>query len=261
MVNLQQFSPSNSDLVFQVWWANLEGKIPAVQRKGINLLVVLVAWWLWKQRNECVFEGATHGGNRIIQNIKDGIHRWCLAGARCLRAVWSQSVCWLLIVVVFYRLFLRWIFFRVIGSVNVQRLASSNLAHRIRSCAVSPRMLVKLFDLAWIAPADVDLVCPVQATKHRLKPGQCICRVWLCSCMQPNICCVFLFLANVRWFSLDVWSILDLYFDPLNILNAQFSCPFFKKTIYLILQKQSGMHTINNSFKYGMNLGGVWFVE
>lgn len=34
MVNLQQFSPSNSDLVFQVWWANLEGKIPAVQRKG-----------------------------------------------------------------------------------------------------------------------------------------------------------------------------------------------------------------------------------
>jgi hypothetical protein len=56
MVNLQQFYPTNSDLVFQVWWANLEGKMPAVQRKGINSLV-LVAWWLWKQRNECVFEG------------------------------------------------------------------------------------------------------------------------------------------------------------------------------------------------------------
>jgi hypothetical protein len=48
MVNLQQFSPSNSDLVFQVWWANLERKILIVQHKGVNSLVVLVAWWLWK---------------------------------------------------------------------------------------------------------------------------------------------------------------------------------------------------------------------
>lgn len=45
-----------------------------------------------------------------------------------------------------------------------------------------------------------SLVVRVHATKHMV--------------------CVFLFLANVRWFSLDVWSILDLYFDPLNILNA-----------------------------------------
>jgi hypothetical protein len=48
MVNLQQFSPSNSDLVFQVWWTNLERKILIVQHKGVNSLVVLVAWWLWK---------------------------------------------------------------------------------------------------------------------------------------------------------------------------------------------------------------------
>jgi hypothetical protein len=55
----------------------------------------------------------------------------------------------------------------LIGSVNVQRLAGSNLSHRIRSYVVSPRIEAKLFNLAWIAPADACVICPVQATKHR----------------------------------------------------------------------------------------------
>jgi hypothetical protein len=36
----------------------------------------------------------------------------------------------------------------VIGSMNVQHLAGSNLAHGIHSCIVSPRIRAKLFNLA-----------------------------------------------------------------------------------------------------------------
>jgi hypothetical protein len=82
------FSPARADLVFQDWWANLEGKVPHVLRKGINSLVMLLAWWLWKQRNKCVFEGDAPSGNQIIQNIKDGAQRWCLAGAKDLCTIW-----------------------------------------------------------------------------------------------------------------------------------------------------------------------------
>jgi hypothetical protein len=48
----------------------------------------LVAWWLWKQRNKCVFEGDAPSGNQIIQNIKDDAQRWCLAGANDLGTIW-----------------------------------------------------------------------------------------------------------------------------------------------------------------------------
>jgi hypothetical protein len=41
MVNLQQFSPSNSDLVFQVWWANLERSRLCNARGSI----LLSCWW------------------------------------------------------------------------------------------------------------------------------------------------------------------------------------------------------------------------
>lgn len=88
LVNLRQFSPARDDLVFQDWWANLEAKVPYALRKGINSLVMLVAWWLWKQRNNCVFEGDAPSGNQIIQNIKDDAQRWCLAGAKDLGTIW-----------------------------------------------------------------------------------------------------------------------------------------------------------------------------
>jgi hypothetical protein len=88
LVNLRQLSPTTADLVFQDWWANLEAKVPYALRKGINSLVMLVAWWLWKQRNNCVFEGDPPSGNQIIQNIKDDAQRWCLAGAKDLGTIW-----------------------------------------------------------------------------------------------------------------------------------------------------------------------------
>jgi hypothetical protein len=70
LVNMQQFSPTRVDLVFQDWCANLEAKVPHVLRKGVNSLVMLVAWWLWKQRNKCVFEGILPAATRLYRTSK-----------------------------------------------------------------------------------------------------------------------------------------------------------------------------------------------
>jgi hypothetical protein len=70
LVNLRQFSPTRADLVFQDWWTNLEAKVPHALRKGINSLVMLVAWWLWKQRSKCVFEGMLLVATRLYRTSK-----------------------------------------------------------------------------------------------------------------------------------------------------------------------------------------------
>ncbi|GJN25792.1 hypothetical protein PR202_gb13666 [Eleusine coracana subsp. coracana] len=60
-------------------------RVPSKKRKGFNLLVMLVAWCLWKHHNSCVFEGASPNTLTILHNIKDDGQLWSLAGARGLR--------------------------------------------------------------------------------------------------------------------------------------------------------------------------------
>jgi hypothetical protein len=51
-------------------------------------LVILVAWWLWKHRNTCVFEGASPNTRDILQHIQEDATLWGMAGARGLRGIW-----------------------------------------------------------------------------------------------------------------------------------------------------------------------------
>jgi hypothetical protein len=55
-------------------------------------MVALVAWWLWKHRNTCVFEGASPSISIIVQDIKEDTRMWCLAGATGLRKIWPYLV-------------------------------------------------------------------------------------------------------------------------------------------------------------------------
>jgi hypothetical protein len=52
-VGLQSLSSGAAVLVFQEW-REAESRVPKLQKKGFNSIVILVAWWLWKHRNACV---------------------------------------------------------------------------------------------------------------------------------------------------------------------------------------------------------------
>lgn len=85
LVGLQRFTPRHNDEVFQNWWRTVETRVPKQQRAGFNSLVILlVAWWMWKHRNACVFYGTSPSTQRTIQDIKDEATMWCMAGARGL---------------------------------------------------------------------------------------------------------------------------------------------------------------------------------
>jgi hypothetical protein len=51
------------------------------QQKGFNSAVILVAWWLWKHRNACVFEGQSSCAQQLLQSTRDDAVRWSLVEA------------------------------------------------------------------------------------------------------------------------------------------------------------------------------------
>jgi hypothetical protein len=44
-----------NDEVFQEWWRKAEARLPKCKKKGLNSLVMIVAWCVWKHRNACTF--------------------------------------------------------------------------------------------------------------------------------------------------------------------------------------------------------------
>jgi hypothetical protein len=66
LVNLQHIAPGPQDINLQDWWRVVENRVPKQQRKGFNSLVLLVAWWIWKHRNACIFQGASPHAPTLI---------------------------------------------------------------------------------------------------------------------------------------------------------------------------------------------------
>ena len=55
---LQDFSPLPDDKVLHVWWMHILDLFPNNYKRGLNSLIILVAWSVWKRRNDVVFNGA-----------------------------------------------------------------------------------------------------------------------------------------------------------------------------------------------------------
>lgn len=79
-----ELSPQAADVVFCDWWLKINGRVPGSMKRGLNSLVILGAWMLWKHRNDCVFNGASPSVQQALRQIADEGNLWCLAGARGL---------------------------------------------------------------------------------------------------------------------------------------------------------------------------------
>jgi nuclear pore complex protein Nup210 len=58
---------------------------PKTLRKSLASITLLTPWLIWKQRNDCVFNGAQPSVNNVIANIKDEATLWARARAPGLR--------------------------------------------------------------------------------------------------------------------------------------------------------------------------------
>ncbi|GJN33672.1 hypothetical protein PR202_gb22293 [Eleusine coracana subsp. coracana] len=79
--------PKRNECSFGNWWGHTVRKVRKEHRKGLNSLIITSAWLIWKQRNACVFEGASSSISEVMRTLKDEYKMWCLAGAKKLHAL------------------------------------------------------------------------------------------------------------------------------------------------------------------------------
>jgi hypothetical protein len=83
-VNLQFLAPQSEDSAFLEWWRTLCTKVSGNARDGLNSLVILGVWTLWKQHNGCVFDNKSPSIADAIRRVELEVHLWEMAGAKKL---------------------------------------------------------------------------------------------------------------------------------------------------------------------------------
>lgn len=90
-LGLAYLVPQPSDDSFSDWWCKAIKGLPKDLKKGLNSLIILCAWELWKHRNFCVFEGGRPDLQLVLQSVREDCSLWCSAGARDLSFLLSSS--------------------------------------------------------------------------------------------------------------------------------------------------------------------------
>jgi hypothetical protein len=91
-LGLGSLAPQPSVNNFSGWWCKAIKGLPKDTKKGLNSLIILGAWEIWKHRNHRVFEGGSPCIQFVLQNVREECGLWCSAGARGLSRLLSSSL-------------------------------------------------------------------------------------------------------------------------------------------------------------------------
>nr|ACE86393.1 putative retroelement protein [Sorghum bicolor] len=80
-----QLAPQPTVTHFSGWWKKTTSDVPKEARKGLNSLIILVAWEIWKHRNTCVFDNMRPNVQEVLRAISSEGGIWCSAGASKLQ--------------------------------------------------------------------------------------------------------------------------------------------------------------------------------
>uniref|UniRef100_A0A453S935 Reverse transcriptase zinc-binding domain-containing protein n=1 Tax=Aegilops tauschii subsp. strangulata TaxID=200361 RepID=A0A453S935_AEGTS len=76
-----------ADTSFFPWWSASLTASPASLRKGLNSLIALTAWSIWKHRNAALFDGLRPSTDALVHTIKEETRLWSKAGAQGLALI------------------------------------------------------------------------------------------------------------------------------------------------------------------------------
>ena len=77
----------DSATTFFAWRALAADTSPSGLRKGLNSIVALTAWAIWKHRNAVIFNGLHPSTDDLVLSIQDDARLWAKAGAKGLAAI------------------------------------------------------------------------------------------------------------------------------------------------------------------------------
>jgi hypothetical protein len=86
-LNLQDISLQPDDRSFLEWWRKSNLIIGGAARRGLNSIIILGAWVLWKHRNRCGFDVAAPSLAAALSQAGEDRLMWEVAGARGLSSL------------------------------------------------------------------------------------------------------------------------------------------------------------------------------
>ena len=91
-MGLAQLSPQPADQNFDDRWRRAAGSVSGDVKKGLNSLVILGAWSIWRHRNDCVFNERMPNLSATLIMAGDAIWSWSMAGAKGFHLLAAQEV-------------------------------------------------------------------------------------------------------------------------------------------------------------------------
>ena len=79
--------PMDGATTFFAWWALASATSPSGLHKGLNSIVALTAWAIWKHRNAAIFDGVQPSTDDLVVSIQDDARLWAKAGAKGLASI------------------------------------------------------------------------------------------------------------------------------------------------------------------------------
>ncbi|GJN16188.1 hypothetical protein PR202_gb03148 [Eleusine coracana subsp. coracana] len=80
-IGLQSLAPQPEEQAFDSWWERIAEVASGLHQQGLNSLVILGAWLLWKHRKRCVFYGVAPNMMGLLILAGEEPRLWTLAGA------------------------------------------------------------------------------------------------------------------------------------------------------------------------------------
>jgi hypothetical protein len=62
------------------WWLLVRKRGPKNLRKDYDVVVILMHWRIWKERNSRVFDSVHYSAEDVFEMIKEEIRAWRAAG-------------------------------------------------------------------------------------------------------------------------------------------------------------------------------------
>ena len=72
---LQAAAPQLDDHCFIAWWAGVSSRFSGQVQKGVNSIIILGSWLVWKHHNYCVFDGGTPNLSRVVSTFREDVQQ------------------------------------------------------------------------------------------------------------------------------------------------------------------------------------------
>ncbi|GJN16450.1 hypothetical protein PR202_gb03439 [Eleusine coracana subsp. coracana] len=88
-IGLAALSPQPTDNHFDEWWYQISSLVSGTTQQGLNSIVILGAWTLWRHRNDYVFNKAAPSIGTALFLASEETKMWSMVGAKALSSLTS----------------------------------------------------------------------------------------------------------------------------------------------------------------------------